>query len=826
LRVPLKNNTEKKQNGGIMKRLTYTLVLIVSLLALASGQTFPSYYSTSDLSLASPGALKFGLYGFDNPALLNYVRQSDVQFTWTDASRRWNDFNRWGLFTAVPNFGFGLVKTKVGSYSITDYRLSLGFGDRTLGFGIGYGFVGGDKAAFDRRNTLTLGALIRPDPVLSIGLIGTATTSGGKSEGVVDLGIRPLRNEMLTLFVDYGIRDDQTLKRGNWSYGVAVEALPGVRVTGRYFDVHTFAVGLSLSLGNAGLSGQSSFDKDAKHSFNTYAIRLGALDRTILSSFMKDSRNVEMDFNGRMKYQRFMFFDKTSTLSSTLDAIKAAKEDETVAGIAINTSGMNVNREMLWEVREQLKDFKSKAKKVVIFIDNASIEEYEFASVADKIVLDPAGTVMLPGYTMGNTYFKGTLEKLGIGYDELRFFKYKSAVEIFSRDRMSDADREQRQKYIDDVFGVAEKEICEGRGFSSEKFEELVNNEVLFIPADAIAKGLVDTLGRWDDAKDLLGRIEGEKKQFKGTGSIAAFNLPYDNRWSEPPRIAVIYALGRCAMDEGIKARQLVKVVEAAGEDPKIKAIVLRVESPGGDGMASDYIAEAMKKAKKNKPVIVSQGYVAGSGGYWLSMYADTIVAAPGTITGSIGVIGGWMYDKGLKDNLGMSTDHVKAGAHADLGFGFTLPFVGLGVPDRNLTAEERARIEYAMRAFYKQFVGKVAEGRKTSPEKIEEIAQGHFYSGLDGKKLNLVDVLGGLEDAIRIARQRAGIRPDELVTIVELPKPGLMDFSSFAPRLIGVQQAISEDPTIEQLKFRLQHNGQPIPLLPLDQIQLDAPNE
>jgi protease-4 len=270
----------------------------------------------------------------------------------------------------------------------------------------------------------------------------------------------------------------------------------------------------------------------------------------------------------------------------------------------------------------------------------------------------------------------------------------------------------------------------------------------------------------------------------------------------------------------------LSKDVEAAGEDPRVKAIVLRVDSPGGEAMASDYVAEAVKKAKKNKPVIVSQGFVAGSGGYWLSMYADSIVAAPGTITGSIGVIAGWMYDKGFKEKIGVSTDLVKAGAHADLGFGFTLPFIGLGVPDRDVTDEERAKAEYTIRAFYKEFVGKVAEGRKMSPEKVEALAQGHFYSGLDGKKLNLVDVLGGLQDAIRIARQRAGIRPDEPVTIVEIPKPGLMDFSSFMPRLIGIKQAVSEDPTIEQLKFRLQHNGQPIPLLPLDQVQPDTPNE
>ena len=807
-----------------MQRLVLPFLLSCSILTLASGQTYPSYYSTSDLSLASPGALKFGLYGFDNPALLNYVRQPDFQFTWSDARGSWNDFNRWGLFTAVPNVGFGLVKTKNGPASVTDYRLSLGFGDRTVGFGVAYGFVGGDKALFGRRNTWTLGALIRPDPLLSVGLIGTATTSGGASEGVLDLGIRPLRDEMLTVFADYGIQNNQTLKTGSWSYGVAVEPLAGVRLIGRYFDAHTFAVGVSLSLGNAGLTGQSTFDKDARRSYNTYSIRVGALDRTILSHFGKNSKNIGMDLNGGMKYQRFMFFDHSNTLESTLDAIAKGGNDETVAGIAINTSGMNVNREMLWELREALKTFKSKGKKVVIFVDNPTIEEYGFATVADKIVLDPLGTIYLPGYVMGSPYFKGTLEKLGIGYDEFRYFKYKSAVEVFSRDKMSDADREQRQKYIDDLYAETRKDVCEGRGFTPAKFDSLVNDKVVFIAADAVSEGLVDTMGRWETAKTVLEKLEGGTKRLAGTSSIAAYNLPYDNRWSEPPRIAVIYALGVCAMDQGIKARTLSKVIEEAGKDRKVKAIVFRVDSPGGDAMASDYVAEALKEAKKNKPVIVSQGYVAGSGGYWISMYADTIVAAPSTITGSIGVIAGWMYDKGFKEKLGVTTDLVKAGAHADLGFGFTLPFVGIGIPDRDVTPEERAKIGYIIKSYYKDFVAKVAEGRNTTPEKIEQIAQGHFYSGLDGAKIDLVDVLGGLQDAIRIARERAGIRQGDPVTIVELPKPGFVDFSMFIPRLVGVEQSVSTDPTVEELKFRLEHNGQPIPIMPLDQVQPNLP--
>jgi protease-4 len=435
--------------------------------------------------------------------------------------------------------------------------------------------------------------------------------------------------------------------------------------------------------------------------------------------------------------------------------------------------------------------------------------------------MDPFGMLTLEGYLWGRTYLKGTLEKIGIGFDEWRFFKYKSAAESLSRDKMSDADREQLQKLIDDWYKIAETDICEARHVTSQQFDTLVNTKMIFLAQQARESGLIDSIGRWDIVKDLVKKETGNDVSFISSGSLAKFNLPYDNHWSEPPHIAVIYALGACDMDEGITARRLVKDVEAAVDDSRVKAIVLRVDSPGGDAMASDYIAEAMKKAKGKKPIIVSQGFVAASGGYWLSMYADTIVAAPGTITGSIGVIGGWMYNKGLKESLGMSTDFVKVGTHADFWFGFRLPFIGLGIPDRNLSAEERTVAETGIKTMYKEFVEKVSLGRKKKFDEIEPIAQGRVWSGLDGKQNGLVDVLGGLETAINIAKERAGIQKDQSVTIIEMPKKGLMDFSMFTPKIFGGETKITIDPAVELLKFRLKHNGESLPLLPMEDLDM-----
>jgi protease-4 len=418
---------------------------------------------------------------------------------------------------------------------------------------------------------------------------------------------------------------------------------------------------------------------------------------------------------------------------------------------------------------------------------------------------------------MGRTFLKGTLEKIGLGYDEWRFFKYKSANEVLVNDKMSPADKEQRQHLVDANYAQAKKDICEGRGITPQQFDEMVNNKFIFLPQEAIDNKLVDTLARVVNLSDVVEKLEGEKKNLVGPGAMDVFRLPPDGRWGAKPEIAVIYALGECAMDAGINARSLVRMVHGVVRDPKVKAIVLRVDSPGGDALASDYIAEALKEAKGKKPVIVSQGYVAGSGGYWLSMYADTIVAAPTTITGSIGVIGGWLYNKGLKESLGMSVDFVKAGGHADLGYGFSLPFIGVGVPDRNLSLEERQVMEHAIKTYYKEFVAKVASGRKKTIAEIDSIAQGHVYPGAEGKEIGLIDVLGGLETAIGIAKERAGIPREQEVTLIEVPKLGLFDIGMFVPKLFGVDAPASKNEIIEQLKFRLEHNGEAMPILPLD---------
>lgn len=815
-----------------MKRILITLLLSVASMSVVYGQigAIVPYHTHNNFQLASPGAMGAGLYGYENPAMLNLLHQPDLVFTWNSNSgywhAPWNKPRQWGLFMAVPHLGFGVIHTKLPDSvsAINDYRISLGFGDKTFSAGFGYGWSSGDRTVFKRQNVFTSGMLIRPIRYASLGLAASWATSGGAKEGVVDLAVRPLGTEMITLFTDYAMQNkkpfDSTLNKSAWSFGMAIEALPGIRFTGRYFDSKVYTLGIQISLGHAGFSAQSNYDKSGGQNYSTYAVRLGSYDRNMLRKTVQEKKKyVEMNLFGEVRYQKFLWFDKSKTLSGLLSSIEAAKNDPAVAGIAINMSGIDVNRELAWELREKIKEFKTSGKHVIVYLDRGGIIEYHFASIADKIVLDPVGIIALEGFIMGRTFLKGTLDKLGIGYDEWRFFKYKSANEPLSSEKMSEGDREQRQELLNDLYQLVKAEICDARKITPEKFDELVNESFLYRPQEALSAGLVDALGRWDEVKNMIRKVEGEEKTFMRSRRLETFMLPKDDYWSEKPQIAVIYAVGECAMDQGIKARKLVKVVEKAANDRRVKAIVFRVDSPGGDAMASDIVAEALRNAKSKKPIIVSQGYVAASGGYWLSMYADTIVAAPQTITGSIGVIGGWVYNNGFKEKLGMTTDFVKVGKHADLGFGFRMPFVGLGIPDRNWTTEERVMAEHLITSFYKEFVTKVSIGRKKTYDDIHAIAQGRVWSGADGKQNGLIDVLGGLETAIQIAKDRAGLSK-ESVRIIEMPKPEVFDPKMFMPKLFGIEY--QKNKMIEHLKFRLDHNGEPMPILPLEDTELE----
>lgn len=794
--------------------LACLLMLVTVSFTTLPAQDFAPYYSRNFFLMGSAGSFQNGLLGFANPANTAMLKTFNARFYWISDQVENADLSGWGLFTAAPGLGFGMLRQKFSGSKIYDYNVSLGAGNGRAAFGIGYTWSSGDKDFFNRENLFSAGFLYRPFRHISLAGLGSFSTQTSAREGLLELGLRPLGSSFLTLFGDYAIQKKQTLGDAPWSAGAVLELLPGISLTGRYFDSEAFTVGLNFSFGHGLVGGQRHYDENQDRQFDSYGIGLGDYTPNIFASlFSKKKTYLAMNLKGRVDYQKFQWFDRGAPrFMDILQTIRNAASDDRVDVLALNLSAMRVLPEHAWEIREELKLARGKGKKVIIFIDNAEMTEYHLASVADYIVLDPVGSLYLPGYVLGRTYLKGTLDKLGLGFDEWRFFKYKSAAETLSRDSFSEADREQFQAYTDDIYELIKREVGESRNISGEKFDALINEQIFFMAEDARQEGLVDTLGRWGDLKEVIKSLTGKKKREL---SVAMLNeaAAASTDWGQPPRIAVVYALGECAMDSGIKARQLEKTLRGLAKNKSVKAIVFRVDSPGGDGMASDVVAEALKKCAEKKPVVVSQGQVAGSGGYWISMYGDTILAGPNTITGSIGVIGGWVYDKGLSGKLGMASDHVQRGDHADLGFGVRLPLLGVQIPARNLTDEERSRMEQIIRRYYAEFTEKVAKGREMTVEAVDAVGQGRFYSGADGKANGLVDEIGGLMMSIELARKMAKIPEGRKYEIIEIPKyKGLFDAGFLSP--FRVQEQVLDPATLQFLKMMSERPGQPLPLL------------
>ena len=510
--------------------------------------------------------------------------------------------------------------------------------------------------------------------------------------------------------------------------------------------------------------------------------------------------------------------------------LEKAIDDGTISGVALNLSGMNINRGMAWEIREKIIDVQAAGKKVVVFVDGLGMTELHMVSPADAIVFDPEGLVFLPGYVLSRTYIKETLDKIGIAFDEWRFLEYKSAAETFSRTSMSEADREQRYSLIESFYNTTRAEVSASLGVSPDKFDEWVNDEVILDAKEALDLGIIDDIGRWEDVRGVVTKLEGgNRKSYVSRRKLAGNYYPVRS-WGGDPEIAVVYGIGLCAMDTGIRARKLEKIFLYLRNNSKVKAVVFRVDSPGGSGQASDVVAEAMRKCAEKKPVIVSQGNLAASGGYWISMEGTQIYALPGTVVGSIGVIGGWVWNDGLTEKLGNTSDFVAVGDHADLFAGTKIMLVGPTLPNRNMTAEERENVIDYMTVFYDGFVAKVAKARKMPVDDVEELAQGRVFSGVVAKENGLVDEVGSLDAAIAAARAAAGLDDDERVKYVEYPKlppfnpRALRPFPGVIAGLFGWDDApdafddeYAKNPEWTYLKTIIAHPGRPLVLLPPD---------
>ena len=453
-------------------------------------------------------------------------------------------------------------------------------------------------------------------------------------------------------------------------------------------------------------------------------------------------------------------------LNDILRNIERAKTDPNIKGIYMELSSIPTSTATLQEIRDKLIEFKESGKFLVTYGESYSQSAYYIASIADKIYINPEGALDLHGMASQITFYKHLLDKLDIEMQIVRGpnNRFKSAVEPYFLDKMSEANREQMDKLLGTVWGQILTGISQSRNISVEQLNQIADNLDTYFDAEkALEYGLVDNLYYKDQVLEELKGLTGSNKDINAIGNTN-YAKSYKDKNPSKNEVAVIYASGQIFDGKGdeeqnIYSENLSKTIRKAREDENVKAVVLRVNSPGGSAVASAIIGRELDLTKQVKPVIVSMGNYAASGGYWISAKADYIFADPTTLTGSIGVFGTVPNLQGfLNDKVGLTFDVAKTNENADFGT-LTQP----------LTEFQYSKLQEMVVKTYNDFTGRVAEGRGLTQTYVDSIGQGRVWAGADAIEIGLVDQLGDMEDAIAYAVQKAELGNDYKVT--EWPK-------------------------------------------------------
>ncbi len=512
------------------------------------------------------------------------------------------------------------------------------------------------------------------------------------------------------------------------------------------------------------------------------------------------------------------FVESPPTVRSIVDALRKAKVDRRVNGVVLMPAGANGLWGKIQEIREAVLDFRQSKKPIVAYLEYGGEQEYYLASACDKVFLMPASPLDLSGLAMYEVFFRGTLDKIGTYPDMLHIGDYKTAANTFTQKTYTAAHKEMAESLTTDLYEQLIRGIAEGRHKSASEVRAIVDRGPL-LPEEAVRLGLVDDVAYEDQLDDKVSfggarfkRLENDSYRHVGIRSVGL---------GGGPKIAVIYAEGTIASGKSssevgsavVGSETMAEYIRKARADDSIKAIVLRVDSPGGSAIASDVIWREIMISRAAKPIVASMSDVAASGGYYIAMPAHVIVSQPGTLTGSIGVVMGKFAVGGTLDKLGINMEATSRG-----------PYAQIYSPVRPFTPEERAKIEEGMQATYDMFVEKVAQSRRTTPEKIDAIAQGRVWTGHQAKQLGLVDEIGGLQRALAIAKERAKIDPKtDVELVVYPPRKSFYDVLSSGPfGEAGVASLLSlvrpeERRAMLQLTapIRLFRSGEPLALMP-----------
>lgn len=687
-----------------------------------------------------------------------------------------------------------------------DRRSTLGLGLRLGRLGLGasvHRHHSDENVDLDHLTTWDVGAAARPLRWLSLGF--AALDVGGPRSGqlavprryAISAGLRPTGDERLTLAADAFFRpcgDPQPAAalpaslapsaacggaHPDLRFTAELALLPGLRLIGqlgRDADAQALRgqIGLQLDFAHVGVRGaQEITDAGGRTSFKA------RLSQETLPAFDPFGRRaVELDLDRALRGPRPGLIElalsggaSPDPLALTLATLRRLARDPGVVAVALRTSGLPVGRAGAEELRTGIEGLRRAGKKVIFYLESGGDLEYYVATSADRIFAAPQAVLAVNGFSATAIFAAAGLAKLGVKAEFFRVGAYKNAPDLFTRSASSKEQREVQEALLDDVYARFLRAVTERRGVGEAELKGLLDRGLLE-PGEAVKTKLLDGLIYPDQLGEEVGKllgIQAMKLDRIGVQPPAARDL----RWGPRERIGVVRIEGDIAATDRpvpvgplqiAAAHAIARRVRALADDPGIRALVVRIDSPGGDGNASDLIWRELSRARreKHKRVVASLGDVAASGGYYVAVGADEIVAEPSTITGSIGVFIGHFDASELYGKLGLSFSTVRRGASADL---FST--------SRGLSDRERGMLQHWVETFYGTFLQRVAEGRGLSLAQVDAVARGRVWSGAQALELRLVDRLGGFEDALRRAKELSGLAADDEVAVLDEERPG-----------------------------------------------------
>ena len=671
-----------------------------------------------------------------------------------------------GFLFTYGRFGsvYSSEKDEVLSPAINFYNISKGFFfNNSIGFGVGYSFGTSHDPLYDRYKSLSAGFLLRPAWYVSFGAAvnGIYAAMGGeklKHREVYSAAIRPF-TERITLSTDAERFSGQSFKDVLWSFGV------NLRI---FRDINLFAkanrdylnFGLSLPL----YAGSPRVIMDVQGGSLNDSVKAGSAGLTLrfkengegIYPYSGKILTLNLESNLKEFEKKSIFRKGQLDLTDIVMGIKRASEDDSVAGLVINVN--NIGFAHAQEIRNAIKNFRAAGKTVYATTANPGNTAYYIAASADKIYYAPNSMFGLTGLSANVYFFKTLMAKIGVSFDVFKHGKYKSAYESFTDEKMSDAARENITSIISDLNEQFISDIKADRKLSDEAIRRLFD-EGLLNPEDSKKLGFIDEEDYYEQALESIKKETG-CRNITGFTAYINENKRRNASWGAKPVIAIVHVDGAIFFDKpalsggGIGSAAYIDMLEQVFKDDSVEAVIIRVSSGGGSALASDFMQNALVGLQKKypKPVIFSFGGIAASGGYYIACADGEILASPGTLTGSIGVIAGKLTADEFYAKIGVNKETVKINEMDDI---FS--------ESRKLTAKERAVIQKEVEFIYDRFTGKVMEFRGIPKEKIPYTAEGRVFTGRQAKENGLVDRLGGLAAAVELAAKKAEIKNYEL---------------------------------------------------------------